>query len=57
MMLRRVKTQMIVDQRSDQEVIEQVSSLQPPAKKKQDQKRSSFYGFCQQEMELERQTC
>ena len=33
MMLRRVKTQMIVDQRSDQEVIEQVSSLQPPAKK------------------------
>ena len=54
MMLRRVKTQMIVDQRSDQEVIEQVSSLQPPAKKKQDQKRSSFYGFCQQEMELER---
>ena len=56
MMLRRVKTQMIVDQRSDQEVIEQVSSLQPPAKKKQDQK-SSFYGFCQQEMELERRTC
>ena len=29
---------MIVDQRSDQEVIEQVSSLQPPAKTKQDQK-------------------
>ena len=38
-----------VDRRSDQEVIEGVSSLQPPAKKEQDQRTSSFYSFCQQE--------
>ena len=30
-------------------MIEEVSSLQPPAKKEQDQRTSNFYSFCQQE--------
>ena len=40
--------------RSDQEVIKEFSSLQPPAKKsKMKERRSSFYSLIQQEMELE----